>query len=168
MMKFLIVGVWACLVTAVAAYVTTSMLSGAEAKAPVADAFGGIDYVKLEPLSVPVIRGGAVIGYVVTRVVYAIDTSMQKKLGVPPDPFIADETFRTIYASDPVNPRTPEQYDLESLASRIQKDVNERLKGAVVRDVLIQQFDFVDRDQLRDRSTLRKPRDASAGQASQP
>lgn len=161
MIKLLIIGVWGCLVTAGAAYAAATYLSGAEPETPITEAFGGIDYVKLEPLSVPVIRNGEVIGYVVTRLVYAIDTATQKKLGVAPDPFIADETFRTVYAKDPVNPRRPEKYDLETLAATIRKNVNTRFKGEVVRDVLIQQFDFVDRTQLRDRSTLRKGAPAS-------
>jgi flagellar basal body-associated protein FliL len=156
MIRYLLIGVWACVVTAGAAYGTATYLSGAEPEKPITEAFGGIDYVKLEPLSVPVIRDGEVIGYVVTRIVYAIDTATQKKLGVAPDPFIADETFRTVYAKDPVNPRKPEKYDLETLAATIRKNVNARFKAEVVRDVLIQQFDFVDRTQLRDRSTLRK------------
>jgi hypothetical protein len=108
-----------------------------------------------------VIRDGAVAGYVVTRIVYAIDTTTQKKLGVAPDPFLADETFRTVYSTAPVNVRHPEEYDLEALAAAIRKNVNARLKGDVLRDVLIQQFDFVDRSQLRDRSTLRKPEAAA-------
>jgi hypothetical protein len=156
-MKLLALGVWGALVTAGAAYGAAVYLSGTPAEKPIAEAFGGIDYVKLEPLSVPVIRDGAVAGYVVTRIVYAIDTATQKKLGVAPDPFIADETFRTVYSASPVNVEKPEQYDLETLASGIRKNVNARLKGDVLREVLIQQFDYVDRSQLRDRSTLRKP-----------
>lgn len=161
MMKLLVVGVWGAIVTAGAAYGAAVWLSGAPPEKPIEEAFGGIDYVKLEPLSVPVIRDGAVAGYVVTRIVYAIDTTTQKKLGVAPDPFLADETFRTVYSTAPVNVRHPEEYDLEALAAAIRKNVNARLKGDVLRDVLIQQFDFVDRSQLRDRSTLRKPEAAA-------
>jgi len=157
MMKLVILGVWGAVVTAGAAYGAAVWLAGAPPEKALTEAFGGIDYVKLEPLSVPVIRDGAVTGYVVTRIVYAIDTSTQKKLGVAPDPFIADETFRTVYGAAPVNVQKPEEYDLEALATAIRKNVNARLRGDVVRDVLIQQFDFVDRSQLRDRSTLRKP-----------
>jgi flagellar basal body-associated protein FliL len=156
-MKLLVLGVWGAAVTAGAAYGVALWLAGAEPEKPLAEAFGGIDYVKLEPLSVPVIRDGALAGYVVTRIVYVIDTATQKKLGVAPDPFIADETFRTVYSASPVNVRQPEEYDLETLATAIRKNVNARLKGDAVRDVLIQQFDFVDSSQLRDRSTLKKP-----------
>jgi hypothetical protein len=148
MIKTLGLGIWVSLVTLGAAYGAVQLGMGKN-QGDASEAFGGLDYIKTEIVSVPVIRGGDIQGYVVLQFVFAADTHKMKELTLEPGPFLIDEAFRTIYAESAVNFRQMSKVDLEDMTAKVRDNANKRMKADVIRDVLVQQFNYVPKEEAR-------------------
>ncbi|RFC62641.1 hypothetical protein DYI37_15520 [Fulvimarina endophytica] len=151
MIKLLAVGIWAVLVALGSSYVAMSMTGGGEAheeeKEPTY--YAGLDYRSTNPITVPMIADEKIKGYIIARFVYTIDGTVADKLAVPPEPFVLDAAFRRLYASEDFDFDNPARYDLPSLLGAIKTAVNERYGDTMIHEVLIQQFDYIAKGQVR-------------------
>lgn len=149
MIKLIAIGIWVCVASLGSSYLAASLSSGSgeEGKKP-ADYFVGLDYRKTDGITVPIVKKDKIQGYVLASFVYTIDGEIASKLAVPPDPFILDEAFRAVYSTSSFDFEKPEQFDLTALTNSILEAVNARFKEKVVHEVLIEQFDFLPRDEL--------------------
>lgn len=151
MVKLLLSGLWICVVTLVSSYAVVTWKADALPDPKKDEFFGGLDYVKPGVISVPMIDEGEVQGYVVAQFVFTADGQTLRSLSVAPDSFIVDEAYRAIYAGQKVNFRRIEKYDLDALTKEIAAKVNERFKTDLIKDVLVEQFNFVSRDEIREK-----------------
>jgi hypothetical protein len=149
MLKILLAGGWICAVTLASSYTAAAWKTGQEAAAEDVEFIDGVNYQKTEPINVPMIADGAIHGYVIAQFVYTADARTLKQLAVPPDPFIVDEAFRTIYGDERLDFRHLEKYDLGALTARIAEVVNARFKADLLQDVLVEQFSYISSDEVR-------------------
>jgi hypothetical protein len=138
---------WICVVTLTSAYFGAMYTGGADQASPKPQQIEGLEHKKTQPISVPMIAGGGVAGYVVAQFVYLIDPRALKQLSVPPDVFITDEAFRMLYV-EKVDFNHLEKYDVPALTKSLVKKVNQRLGGDIVKDVLVEQFNYVPKDEI--------------------
>ena len=124
--------------------------SGADAGAKPADNFIGVDYVKIPSFAVPVIQNGLMEGYVVTEWVFTIDAKTKAALTVPPEIFIREDAFRSIYGEVVVDFDNLDRVDLVALAETIRVNVNKRLGTDAITSAMVQKFDFIASDKVRD------------------
>ncbi|WOJ88666.1 hypothetical protein RZS28_12675 [Methylocapsa polymorpha] len=142
MMRFVASCVWICVVTAASIYAGgTFKLSRTEAT-EANNRLEGLEHKKTAPINVPMIVNGNIEGYVVAQFVYLIDSKNAKQLSVPLEAFIADEAFRTLY-SDQMDFNHLEKYDVPALTQELIRKVNQRLGGDIVKDVLVEEFNYV-------------------------
>jgi hypothetical protein len=160
MIKLILVGVWACAVTLASSYAAVTFLSG---PGPGHDSQGadqghgghkadsGVEHLRPRMISVPIIADGAVQGYAVAQFVLTVDTKELKRLSVPPEPLFLDEAFKAIYAGETIDFRRFRKQDLPGLAKRIQAGANKRYGAHLIQDVLIQELNYVPKDEARGR-----------------
>jgi hypothetical protein len=98
---------------------------------------------------VPIIVAGAVEGYVVAQFVYTADASLLNRLTVPPEPFMLDQAFRTIFSDERIDLAHLERFDLASLTGSLRTAVNARFGTEVVQDILVEQFTYITKDEVR-------------------
>lgn len=125
---------------------------GAGAEAPAAGEHGsakGPELVKTEMTSVPIIRDGKIEGYVVFQLAFSINPAGAATLGTDPAPFLIDGAFRHFYENSAINFREIAKYDVEALAKDLTSETNKRLGADVVRDVLVQQINYLDKEGVR-------------------
>jgi hypothetical protein len=146
--KLVLIGFWICAVTIASCYGSVMYFSSRQAEAE-SGTFGGIDYIKTEMTSVPVIRNGEIKGYVVVQLVFAADSYKMKELHLEPAPFLLDEAYRVIYADDRTNFNHLEKQELAELTKQIMDNSNKRLKNELIKEVLIQQLNYVAKDEIR-------------------
>ncbi|MEN3792702.1 hypothetical protein [Fulvimarina sp. MAC3] len=151
MIKLIIVGVWAIVVALGSSYAVMSMSGGSEevAKEEHADYYAGLDYRSTDAITVPMISDSKLQGYIIARFVYTIDGTIANKLAVPPEPFVLDEAFRRLYASDNFDFDNPQRYDLSVLMETIKVSVNARYGEDLVKEVLVEQFDYIPKGSTR-------------------
>ncbi len=149
MTKLILSALWICIITLVSSYTAASWKARVEAPSTGKEALTGLNYQKTEPINVPIIVDGAVKGYVVAQFVYTVDAATLNQLSVPPDAFILDEAFRTIYSDDQIDLDHLDRFDLKALTTKLKDAANARFGIALLQDVLVQQFTFLTKDEVR-------------------
>jgi hypothetical protein len=155
MIKLIIAGLWTCLVTLAACYAAVSWQAGSTAAESEHDRGGhgghgsGLETVRTRMISVPVIRSGAMQGYVMAQFTFTAEGQTLKHLPVKADVVVLDEAFKAIYSEDAFDFRYMKQHDLAGIAKRIVDNSNKRFAAQVLDDVFIQEFSYVSKDGVR-------------------
>jgi hypothetical protein len=145
-MKLLLTGLWVVVVALGAAYgVALYMPTGSDA-AKAAAAPVALVTQKTRVINVPIITGGALHGFVSAQFVFTQDGNIAKTLQVQPDVFLLDEAFRALYSDTAFDPDHVERYDLKKLTATLVKATNDRLGVPLLKDVLIENFSYIDKD----------------------
>jgi hypothetical protein len=158
MIKFILAGLWLCAVTLGTVYWATVMTAkdaGAKAEQP-PPYFGGLDYVKTDILSVPVVREQRITGYFLARLVYTVEPKMLKKLTIRAETLITDQVYTHLYANPQIDFAQAGGLDLDSFRAGIRDSVNARVGGKLIHEVLVEQLDFLTKEEIRDNTIRRK------------
>ena len=151
MLKAILSGLWVCVITLGSSYAATWWKVGHSAPAaPAAEvSSGGVEYKKTKVINVPMIADGGVQGYVMAQFVFTADAGVLKNLSVQPEVFLQDEAFRALYSDEKLDFRHLEKYDITKLTKMLVEKVNQRLDMKLVKDVLVQEFNYVSRDDMK-------------------
>ena len=147
-MKTVLTGLWICAVTILSCYGAVTWGSGLFAKKE-EPYLEGLQYQKLPPINVPMVADGKVQGYIVAVLVFTADARLMHTLPVPPNAFVVDETFRQIYTDPAIDFKRLSRYNVTQRLAEIRKQVNARLGSDVVKDVLVEEFNFVAKREVR-------------------
>ena len=147
MIKFLLVGVWGCLVALGSVYLTQSMnhSPGAEAEQPQKQ----LKLITLKPITVPVLGKEAIDGYLLAVLGINVDSSNFKSSEADAEVILHDIAFRTLYGVEALRYRKPRKADLETISQELKEAMNKRLGVDGVKEVLLQEFSFVPKEQTR-------------------
>lgn len=148
MIKALLLAVWVSAVSLGAVY-GVFIMQIKEAEKRKEGEPSGIEYVKPEEISVPMIIRGKVAGYVIAQFVFTADSGLLKKLSVPPDYFFNNEAFNVVYESKVIDFTRIKKQNLPKVAIKIKKNINKRMESNIVRDVLIQQLKYIPKASVR-------------------
>ena len=149
MIRLLLTGLWVCILTVGGSYAVAYWKENGGLIAQKDDYIEGLQYQKTRALSVPMVENGSVQGYIVARFVYTVEARTMQQLSVPPEPYVVDEAFRRIYADERLDFRKLARYDLSVLTAAIKQRVNERMQADVIQDVMIEDFNYVAREDLQ-------------------
>jgi flagellar basal body-associated protein FliL len=149
MIKLVLVGVWACLVTLASTYAASAWKAGQERAAAAAPSAPNIEYKKTKEFTVPKVADGAIQGYVIAELSYSADPAAPKELAAPLDTLLLDEAFRYIYADDSIDFNNMKKYDLGKMTKPLAQNVNARLNSNVLKDVTIQEFNYMTRADMK-------------------
>ncbi|MGY2050553.1 hypothetical protein [Methylobacterium sp. JK268] len=147
-MRIVVTGLWICIVTLLSCYGVVTWGAGLfqQKTEPYLE---GLQYQKLRAINVPIIADGALQGYIVAVLVFTADAKLMHTVAVPPNSFVIDEAFRQIYGDASLDFRKISKYNITKRLDEIRAKVNERLGAEVVKDVLVEDFNFVPRKDLR-------------------
>ncbi|KRE15748.1 hypothetical protein ASE63_16015 [Bosea sp. Root381] len=146
--RLLVLGVWVCGVTLLSGHLA---LTWRAEKPPATEAsfFEGLEYEETALIHVPIIADGQVQGYVAAQFVFTADARTLRQMSVKPHPYVRDEALRAIYSNTKVDFSRLERVDIDALVQTVKAGVNARLGGDLVKDVLVKEFNYVRKDQLR-------------------
>ena len=162
MIKFIAAALWICAAT-VGAVIYSFQVAGARTTAePDAALLGGLDYVKTEVLSVPVLRHGGIVGYFLTRLVYTVDPAEIKKLSVPAPTLINDQVYTYLFTNPSIDFSETDALDLDAFRNGLRDSVNKRIGKDLIHDIMVEQIDFLSKQEIRDNALRRR---ASPGEA---
>lgn len=149
MIRLVLAGLWVCILTAGTSYAVAYWKENGSALSAKEEYLEGLQHLRTRVLSVPMVENGAVQGYIVARFAYTVEGKTLHQLAVPPEPYVVDEAFRRIYADERLDFRKLARYDLSILTAAIKQRVNERMQADVVQDVLIEDFNYVSREEFQ-------------------
>lgn len=148
MLKLVAIGVWVILVTAGATYGSVYFSSTQKDD----DAAGpdlGFEQLSSEMTSIPVMRNGDITGYLILQLSFSADRRLLEEKKIDPMPFMMDAAFRAIFANPDVDFRRLRSDDIDMLTGMIAQMANERIGSELVRHVLLQQLNFVKKEDIR-------------------
>ena len=149
MLKLALLGVWVIIVTASATlgsvYVKTNMNSAVSGEK--VDA--GVEELKADMTSVPMIRNGEIVGYLIIQLSFQADRAVLDEKKLEPMPYLNDAAFRVIFAHTDIDYRRMREADLTAITDGIAKEANATIGAELVRQVLIQQLNFVRKEDIR-------------------
>lgn len=148
MLRYLLVGIWACLVALGSTYGGVLLKARRAAAAQEAPHDAKSELKKVKPITVPVISGGALKGYVSAEFSFLAEAGDTHEAGVDPESFIMDEAFRLIYSDNKLDFSRLEKLDIDALTRQIAAKVNARLGGSRIKEVLVKNLVFVPKDDL--------------------
>ena len=160
MIKFIVAALWICAATAGAVVYSFQQAGPNEAAEPPAPMLGGLDYVKTEILSIPVLKDRAINGYFLGRFVYLAEADKLAKLSVPAETLIVDEVYTYLYGKPEIDFSQIATVDLDAFRTGIKDAINARIGEEVIHEVLVEQLDFLTKTEIRDNSLRRRAKPA--------
>jgi hypothetical protein len=149
MLKAVGLGVWAIVIALIAAYFAATWNNGATVDKVRAETTPtGLEYRHPSAITVPMISDGQLRGYVVAKVIFTADAAALSGSPIDPMPFVTDEAFRHIYTDGKVEFDHLSKYNLDDITTAIKDAVNKRLGTDLIKDVLVDELNYVDRAQL--------------------
>ncbi len=143
MIKTLLVAVWTIAAVVGGSYGAAYFMKMQAARASAKPADMAFETRKSREISVPILRDGAVKGYVVAQLNYVVDLEAAKKLQVPPEPFVVDETFQYIYGDEQIDFSHLDRVDIGMMTEALIQRVNTRLRANVITDIGVVEFNFL-------------------------
>ncbi|MET0169740.1 MAG: hypothetical protein ABW191_05110 [Aliihoeflea sp.] len=151
MLKLAAAAIWIAAATAGSVFYAFQQASTVEAAAPAGEptAFGGLDYVRLNVVSVPQMKNGEVSGYFLARLVFTAPAERLKQLVVPADAMLTDAVYSKLYADPSIDFSRVDTLDLPAFRAGLRDAVNEKIGENLVTEVLIEQVDFLSKADIR-------------------
>jgi hypothetical protein len=147
--KLVLIGLWACLVTLASSYGATYWKTSHEKAASPETSILELEYKKTKEFNVPKITDGVVQGYIVVKLSYSLNSGTAKELPTAPEAYLLDEAFRLVYSDDSIDFNNLKKYDLQKMTKTLVQNVNVRMNSPIIKDVLIQEFDYVTKSDLK-------------------
>lgn len=148
MIRFVIIGVWACLVGLGSSYAAAWYAAGAPRKSE-EPYLAGLEYRRLPAITVPMIVDGKLQGYVLAKFVITADAAELRKLPMEPTVFAVNAAFSEIYVNGRIESGKITKYNLPEMLGRIKTSTNTYLNGEVVREVLVDSLNYIDKTDMR-------------------
>ncbi|MBZ9848711.1 hypothetical protein LB565_12030 [Mesorhizobium sp. CA14] len=156
MIKFIAAALWICAVTLGAVFYSFQAAGQRGAAEPPKPMLGGLDYVKTDMISVPLLRDGTIDGYFLTKLVYTVEPEQIKKLSVPAQALMTDQVYSYLYSNPQIDFTKKESIDLDAFRKSIRDTINARVGVELVHEVLIDQVNFLSKDDIRDNALRRR------------
>ena len=148
MIKFLVAALWISIATTGAlVYSFTSAQDQGAATEAEATPFQGLDYVRTGVISVPVFENGKVYGYFLARLVFTAEGKRLAQLRLPPEALLTDQVYSHLFGNPQIDFTSRENIDIDAFRETIRAGVNERLGEPLLQEVLVEQLDFLPKDQ---------------------
>jgi hypothetical protein len=149
MVKLILVGVWVAIVTLGAVYLSIEMSKGPDPAAEEAKKKAVQELVRGEVTTFPVITDGHVEGYFVARTSYIVDKTKLPSVTMPIPVLVTDELYTALVGDKLIRLGENKNFDLKAFRERIKSALNKRLEQDVVLDVIIEQVDYLSKDDIR-------------------
>lgn len=151
MFKSLFIGIWACAILAGSSWFFIGQPADEKSspKEP-ASYFGGLDYVKLDPLTVTIIRNNEIRGYIIVDAVFTVKQSVQAQSSVPIKFILQDSIIESLHGNPSIDVFRLKKFDLPSFQELLVTNMNNKLGKKAIYEVLIQKLDFISKEDIRD------------------
>lgn len=149
MIKIFAIGLWVCIV-ALGSSVAGIKVSSQPKEEPAQQETGpAFDYDRTDVISVPILTDDHVSGYVISQLIYTVDNGVKRQWKVPLGFYINDEVFSIFYGAYS-NARSVERVKFDDVKKQILDGVNKRFPQPIIKDILVEQFNYLPADQVRD------------------
>lgn len=156
MIKFVVSALWISAATVGAVFWSFQNSGKSDEAAPAPALFGGLDYVKTDIITVPVVRDAKVDGYFIARLVFTAEAARLNKLSVPATALITDEVYSYLYSTPQIDFTGQAPINIDKFRQGVRDAVNARAGEKLIHEVLVEQVDFLTKDEIRNHPHRRR------------
>lgn len=109
---------------------------------------GEVTVVKLEPVSVPVVRGGKIQGYVLGRIAFSTGVKEMKNKDAL-ILYVSEAIFRSVYEEESLDFSAMKPIHVEQLVGRIVEKANARIGRPAIVQVFVESLNFLAHEAVR-------------------
>jgi len=149
MIKFIIMGVWVLLVTLGGLFIGRTMTNDNSIQSVDIEKKSAQEQANTDMISVPVMVEGEVKGYLLVQLTFVMDENIKSGLDSPIAPFVHDAIFAEFFGAY-TDKHQIEKVRFEPSRERIIENVNQRFGAGIIKDLLVQQFNFVTVEKIRE------------------
>ncbi|KQZ86982.1 hypothetical protein ASD64_05850 [Mesorhizobium sp. Root157] len=168
MIKFIVATLWICAVTVGAVFYSFQAAGARDEAATAKPLFGGLDYVSTDIITVPYVRNARVDGYFLTKLVFTAEPAKLAKLSVPPTSIITDQVYSYLYSNPQIDFSDKTTIDLDAFRTSLRDSINTRVGIDLIKEVLVDQIDFLTKDDIRDNAKRRRKPSTPANSQTEP
>ncbi|MBP1853147.1 hypothetical protein [Rhizobium halophytocola] len=147
MIKLLIAGIWVCVVTLGAVYFSVDMATAPEKPADDANR-PALELVRGETLTIPVFSSDGVKGYFLGRISFQMDKAKMAGQDLPMKELMTDELFTLLVGNKMVDLSNTSAFDLQGFRDHLKTDLNARLGQPLIQEVLVEQLDYLSKEDI--------------------
>jgi hypothetical protein len=149
MIKLVGTGIWVCVVTLASVYFSVQAANEQPETEKVPDFLGGLETVRGEIISVPILRSGGVEGYFLTRLSFTADPKFLGKLTIPASQLVTDALYTELVGNTTIDFAHLDEFDIPTFKENVKVALNKRIGEEVFHDVVIEQIDFLSKADIR-------------------
>lgn len=166
LIKFIAAALWIVAVTLGAVFYSFQAAANLPKTDEAKPMLGGLDYVRTDVISVPLLKGEHVQGYFLTRLVYTVEPKQLAKMSVPAEALLVDQVYSYLYGNPLIDFTRYDKLDLDAFRNGIRDSINARVGEKMVHEVMVEQIDFLTPNDVRDNAV--RQREAAAAEATKP
>lgn len=157
MIKFIVAAIWIVGVTVGSIYFAFSAGKAAPAtEVKPAAYFGGLDYVKTDVISVPIVHDAAVQGYFLARFVYTAEQKKLAQMSVPAENILIDEVITYLYSHPLIDFTNTVKLDIDAFRNGLRDAINKRVGDDLIQEIMLEQVDYLSKQEIRDNTMKRR------------
>lgn len=149
MLKLVLIGAWVAVVALGSVYASIEMSKPVDPAAEAAKKKAVEELVRGEMVTFPVITDGSVEGYFITKTSYIVDKTKMAEVTLPVPALLTDELYSALVGDKVIRVKENQGFDLKAFRERIKTALNKRLGNDVVIDVIVEQVDYLSKDDIR-------------------
>ena len=149
MVRMLLLGLVVVLSTLGGSYAAMKIpqaTSGSSGKEQVVEA---VTIVKLDPVSVPVVRDGKIQGYVLGRISFSTSASEAARYKDALILYVNEAIFRSIYEEETLDFSSLKPIGVEALVGRVVEKANARIGRNAIAQVFVENMNFLAHEAVR-------------------
>jgi hypothetical protein len=147
MVRMLLLGLVVVLSTLGGSYAAMQLPRGGAAGGE-GDASDEVTVVKLEPVSVPVVRAGKIQGYVLGRIAFAASAKEMKNKETL-TLYVSEAIFRAVYEEEALDFTALKPVQVEALVHRIVEKANARIGRPAIAQIFVESLNFLAHEAVR-------------------
>ena len=149
MIKSLVAGIWSVTLLLGSLYFF-GMMKG-EPVAQGEEVPAKLDHVKLETMSITIIRENTLQGYLILDVSFEFEAKNKRPSSAPAELVLMDAINREVFMNKEIDIDNLDRFDFDGFKEKVKLAVNEKLGETFARDVLIERLDFISYEEIRDK-----------------
>lgn len=148
MIKVVLTGVWVCVVTLAAVYFSVQIGTAPKVDETAAKK-AALEMVKGESITVPLLKDATVEGYFIGRISFLMNKEKLNGVTLPMTEYMTDELFTLLVGNSMIEITNPKAFNLEAFKKTVREDLNKRLGDEYVAEVLVEQLDYMSKNDIR-------------------
>ena len=150
MFKMIFAGVWAISLMMGSTYFFANFMNSS-----VPDNEGTIDAsnltdINIDTMSIAMIRNNNIVGYLMLSPVIVVDEDLVDYISVPIQYYARDVIINTVHKNENIDVYRLDKFDYEEFQNKVVANINTSIGKNMVHKVLIQNIDFITKEDVRD------------------